>query len=356
MAQKSDISFIIDFLEDLRKAQASASSRAPFFYLDSEEEDEDEIDLYQSPDCYYLLKVQLKNQKPPVWHRLVVHASTHFSELQSKILRAFNFCNDHLSSFFLGTNIGCPEICTSQYPGELEPDYEIGQILGTNIGAKLTFLFDFGDDWEFLITLEKILDDPKDVPARTIMHKGGPVEQYPDYDEDEDDDEWDDEYDDGFWDDEDDEEDLYQSPDKYYLLKVQLKRRKPPVWHRLVVHASTHFSALQFKILNAFEFENDHLSSFFRGTDVDDPEICTCEYPGALEPDYEIGQILGTDIGAKLTFLFDFGDNWEFVITLEKLLDDPKDLSARTVMHKGGHVEQYPDYDEDDDWDDEDDE
>ena len=160
MAKKSDISFILDFLKDITKAQASASSRDPFFYLDSE--DEDEIDLYQSPDCYYLLKVQLKRWKPPVWHRLVVHASTHFSELQFKILDAFEFENDHLSSFFRGTNVGDPEICTCEYPGDLEPDYEIGQILGTDIGAKLTFLFDFGDNWEFVITLEKLLDDPKD--------------------------------------------------------------------------------------------------------------------------------------------------------------------------------------------------
>ena len=64
---------------------------------------------------------------------------------------------------------------------------------------------------------------------------------------------------------------------------------------------------------------------------------------------YEISQILGTDIGAKLTFLFDFVDNWAFVITLDKLLGDPKDVPARTIMHKGGRVEQYPDWDEEDD-------
>lgn len=140
-----------------------------------------------SPDCYYLLKVELQHWPYPVWHRLVLHATDHFYRLQSKILSAMDFELDHLSSFFVGANTydSRQEFCICTYePGDFEPDYEIGQVLGTNKGMQLTLLYDFGDNWNFLITLEEILDSPEDLPADTVMHEGGHVDQYPSYDMD----------------------------------------------------------------------------------------------------------------------------------------------------------------------------
>ena len=82
-----------------------------------------------SPDCYYLLKVELQHWPYPVWHRLVLHATDHFYRLQSKILSAMDFELDHLSSFFVGANTydSRQEFCICTYePGDFEPDYEIG--------------------------------------------------------------------------------------------------------------------------------------------------------------------------------------------------------------------------------------
>ena len=134
----------------------------------------------KSSDCYYQLKVQLKGLEPPVWHHIVVHSSARFTELQSKILDAFGFKNDQASSFFLETLVGFLKFCTCRTPGKLRPNSDFWQILKTDIGQRMVLIFDVKNRWEFWITLEQILDDPKDVPARTIMRRGKPIKQYPD--------------------------------------------------------------------------------------------------------------------------------------------------------------------------------
>ncbi len=54
----------------------------------------------------------------------------------------------------------------------------------------------------------------------------------------------------------------------------------------------------------------------------------------------------------KFRFVYDFGDNWIFDITVKKIIDKP---GAETVLVKRvGELEQYPDFEEwDEDWDDE---
>jgi hypothetical protein len=51
--------------------------------------------------------------------------------------------------------------------------------------------------------------------------------------------------------------------------------------------------------------------------------------------------------GNTMTFLFDFGDNWEFFITLEEIQPGkPKRNSNKILERKGQAPEQYPDWDE----------
>ena len=51
-------------------------------------------------------------------------------------------------------------------------------------GKKMIFLFDYGDDWQFLLTCTDV--EPaknKRKVRKVISEKGTPPEQYPDYDE-----------------------------------------------------------------------------------------------------------------------------------------------------------------------------
>lgn len=48
-----------------------------------------------------------------------------------------------------------------------------------HIGQKMTFLYDFGDRWEFDVTLEQV-DPELDIKEATILEAHGePPEQYP---------------------------------------------------------------------------------------------------------------------------------------------------------------------------------
>ncbi len=50
-------------------------------------------------------------------------------------------------------------------------------------GMELTFRFDFGDDWRFLLVVESFLDeDSSFVKPKVIEQYGDPPEQYPEWD------------------------------------------------------------------------------------------------------------------------------------------------------------------------------
>jgi hypothetical protein len=51
---------------------------------------------------------------------------------------------------------------------------------------KMLFLFDYGDDWEFLITCTGVEESPNKRKIRTVIStKGTAPIQYPDYEEEE---------------------------------------------------------------------------------------------------------------------------------------------------------------------------
>jgi hypothetical protein len=54
----------------------------------------------------------------------------------------------------------------------------------------------------------------------------------------------------------------------------------------------------------------------------------------------------------KFFLHYDFGVDWKFVISVQKIEDTDGKKIAKILSAKG-RVEQYPDWDEDEDWDDE---
>jgi hypothetical protein len=50
--------------------------------------------------------------------------------------------------------------------------------------------------------------------------------------------------------------------------------------------------------------------------------------------------------GQTMTFLFDFGDNWEFDVTLEQVDPDRVTKKAEILESHGEAPEQYPNWEE----------
>jgi hypothetical protein len=51
------------------------------------------------------------------------------------------------------------------------------------VGQKMTYLYDFGDCWEFEVTLEQVDQDTTVKKLRVLEMHGNPPEQYPNWDE-----------------------------------------------------------------------------------------------------------------------------------------------------------------------------
>lgn len=116
-----------------------------------------------APEAVYQLKIMLKDSKPPVWRRIMVSSYISLAELHEIISAAFDWNNSHLHLFEEpgrhGTKYSSVPVEPTPWEDSHEDEFEtmLGEVM-TAEGAKLDYLYDFGDDWMHRITLEKILD------------------------------------------------------------------------------------------------------------------------------------------------------------------------------------------------------
>ena len=120
----------------------------------------------------YQFKCTLLDTKPPVWRRLQVPESYTFYDLHVAIQDAMDWLDYHLHCFRI------PGIGTSEYiahiecpwgePWEMDPNW----LFTTDIPIKdylkkpsdrAIYTYDYGDNWEMSVTLEKILPKTKNV-------------------------------------------------------------------------------------------------------------------------------------------------------------------------------------------------
>jgi hypothetical protein len=107
-------------------------------------------------DTIYQLKITLNYSKPPIWRRITVPDNITLPRLHKIIQIVMGWMGGHLHEFNTG-NI--------RY-GEPDPDWpddtkaEAGVKLNTLLKKekqKIQYIYDFGDSWEHVIELEKIL-------------------------------------------------------------------------------------------------------------------------------------------------------------------------------------------------------
>ncbi|MCL2321172.1 MAG: plasmid pRiA4b ORF-3 family protein [Oscillospiraceae bacterium] len=150
----------------------------------------------------YLFKVSLDKD---IWRTIRLSHEHTLEDLHLAIQDAFDFDNDHLYAFYInGTSKTGKEI--NGYPDrygmfgvgedfgmfedidEVEDDEDSGELTANKVkiedlelhkGARITYIFDFGDNWEFNIVVKQI---DKDVPLPTepeiVESKGESPPQY----------------------------------------------------------------------------------------------------------------------------------------------------------------------------------
>jgi hypothetical protein len=136
--------------------------------------------------------------------------------------------------------------------------------------------------------------------------------------------------------------------DGTFVFKVSLYKL---AWWRLAVPGGLTLDDLSASILACARFEHDHLYNFTLTDRLGRQREAMCPYCDetnwAFTHEIRIGD-LPLEPGESMTYLFDFGDNWEFDVKLERI--DPPDprrkdrqrKSIKVLERHGKAPKQYP--------------
>ena len=129
--------------------------------------------------------------------------------------------------------------------------------------------------------------------------------------------------------------------DGVYIFKISLWRGK--IWRRIAIPGTSTLDGLAVAIINAYEFDFDHLYQFTYANRFGAAKRVAHPYmeesPATTE--VQIGE-LPLQAGVSMEFVYDFGDWWTFQVTLEKIAPpDPKIRASRLMEKHGKAPEQY---------------
>ena len=122
------------------------------------------------PTQVYQVKVTLDGSKPPIWRRIQVSSATTLDKLHLILQVVMDWDDYHLHQFFIG----------GQYYGDPEDDIhgDLGIIsekrkrldrLIAQPGGKFKYEYDFGDGWDHILVVEKILEPEPGVRYPTCV-------------------------------------------------------------------------------------------------------------------------------------------------------------------------------------------
>ncbi|MBA3752444.1 plasmid pRiA4b ORF-3 family protein [Candidatus Dependentiae bacterium] len=113
----------------------------------------------------YTLKIELADITPAVWRELEVPGTYTLSHLHYVIQIAMGWEDYHMHLFTINGK-GYSNNLSHELKDLDESKYTIEGVLGTTC-KQFFYIYDFGDSWEHIITVEKIsdLDKPKNYPV-----------------------------------------------------------------------------------------------------------------------------------------------------------------------------------------------
>ena len=146
---------------------------------------------------------------------------------------------------------------------------------------------------------------------------------------------------------------------KTYIFKIKLLDNKKIVREIEVLEDASLYK-LAGAIINAYDFDFDHAFGFFSAITTDWPALAKSEKMYELLPIWKtkelsrlapksvrktkIGEVW-KNIGDKMMMLFDYGDDWRFVVELIGFgKNNTKTKYPRVLKSVGDSPDQYPEY------------
>lgn len=124
------------------------------------------------------------------------------------------------------------------------------------------------------------------------------------------------------------------------VVRADINHASPPIWRRLEVRSDVTLATLHQVLQSAFGWWDYHLHRFAIGGDPFDSnaELFLCPYDelegdehGVPDSDVRLDETLG-EPGDVLHYVYDYGDNWDLGIELERVVPLPADAAfARCV-------------------------
>lgn len=142
-------------------------------------------------------------------------------------------------------------------------------------------------------------------------------------------------------------------PKPTFIFRIKLKNNKR-IYRDIEIIQNASLSTLAVKIIDAFGFYFDHCYGFYSKitgnisdskelyelfTDIDDVE------PSPNAKSVEKTRLKSVfQVGKIMLFLFDYGDNWEFLVECTDINESNKpSFKSKILAKKGKAPEQYPD-------------
>lgn len=108
------------------------------------------------------LKITLQDIKPPIWRRLEVPSDATLAQLHHYIQTVFGWFDAHLHEFEIeGTTYGVDDGEGWGDPPVDERKAALSQVAPA--GARFTYRYDFGDNWEHRIDVEAVEEADREV-------------------------------------------------------------------------------------------------------------------------------------------------------------------------------------------------
>ena len=107
------------------------------------------------PAPVYQIKVGLRGAKPPIWRRLEVAADISLARLHDVLQATFDWHGGHMHVFT--TPYGQFATADADLDHQAEASVTLEQV-APGPRSKITYTYDFGDDWEHSIVVEKVLE------------------------------------------------------------------------------------------------------------------------------------------------------------------------------------------------------